>query len=168
MGARPRRGSWSELPVSPPQPRVSSRPPRVLVAEDDAEMRRLMIESLTSDGLEVVDAADGGQLLIHITSQYRLRPEPEPIDLIVTDIRMPIVSGLDIVRSVREAGWPTPIVMVTAFADQDTRLRASELGAVLLEKPLKMSVLRLSVRSLLAQAAGPDAQPFRPGDAQSS
>jgi len=131
-------------------------------------MRRLMIESLTSDGLEVVDAADGGQLLIHITSQYRLRPEPEPIDLIVTDIRMPIVSGLDIVRSVREAGWPTPIVMVTAFADQDTRLRASELGAVLLEKPLKMSVLRLSVRSLLAQAAGPDAQPFRPGDAQSS
>ncbi len=144
-----RRGSWSELPMSPPWPGPSTRPARILVAEDDGELRQVVIESLRKDGHEVVDVADGNQLLIRITSHYRLRPDPEPIDLIVTDIRMPVVNGLDIIQSLRDAHWSTPVVIMTAFADTETRAHAHRLGALLLDKPVKMSVLRLGVSDLL-------------------
>lgn len=122
---------------------------RILVAEDDVEMRRLVIESLRADGHDAVDVTDGGQLLIQITNFYRLRPNPEPIDLVVTDIRMPVCSGLEIVEALRNAKWTTPIVIMTAFGDQQTRARAKDLGAILLDKPFKMKTLRALVRVLL-------------------
>lgn len=122
---------------------------RILVAEDDAEMRRLVIESLSADGHEAVDVTDGGQLLVQITSFYRLRPDPDPIDLVVTDVRMPVCSGLEIVQALRDADWATPIVIMTAFGDDETRTRAKSLGAVLLDKPFKMKTLREIVRALL-------------------
>lgn len=122
---------------------------RILVAEDDVEMRRLVIEALLKDGHQVVDVTDGGELLIRITSYYRLHPTPEPIDLIVTDVRMPVVNGLEIVRALREARWKTPIVIMTAFGDSEMRAHAEKLGAVVIDKPFKMDVLRSIVRSLL-------------------
>ncbi len=112
---------------------------RILVAEDDAEMRRLVIESLRADGHEAVDVTDGGQLLVQITSFY----------LVVTDVRMPVCSGLEIVQALRDADWSTPIVIMTAFGDNETRTRAKNLGAVLLDKPFKMKTLREIVRALL-------------------
>ncbi|MGH7283424.1 MAG: response regulator transcription factor [Polyangiaceae bacterium] len=124
-----------------------ARPARILVAEDDLEMRRLVVESLQADGHEAVDVMDGGQLLVQLTSFDRL--VAEPIDLIVTDIRMPAPSGLEIVQTLREAEWKTPIVIMTAFGDPETRARARSLGAVLLEKPFKMRTLRGIVRALL-------------------
>ncbi|MEO8874788.1 MAG: response regulator [Polyangiaceae bacterium] len=128
---------------------------RILVAEDDVEMRRLVIESLRADGHEAVDVTDGGQLLIQITNFYRLRPDPEPIDLVVTDIRMPVCSGLEIVEALRNAHWTTPIVIMTAFGDGETRTRAKDLGAVLLDKPFKMKTLREIVRVLLLRRTTP-------------
>jgi DNA-binding response OmpR family regulator len=141
--------SRAELPLSPPRPWAAARPARILVAEDDEEFRQLVIEALRKDGHQVVDVTDGGQLLIRITSHYRLRPDPEPIDLIVTDVRMPVVSGLDIVQSLRDARWTTPVVVITAFADAPTRARATQLGAMLLDKPFKMAALRAGVSALL-------------------
>jgi DNA-binding response OmpR family regulator len=123
--------------------------PRILVAEDDPEMRRLIIESLQKDGYDVVDVADGAQLLVRITSYYRLHPDPEPIDLIVTDVQMPVVNGLDIVKGLRDARWTTPIVIMTAFGDDEMRARVKALGALLLDKPFKMNALRTIVRTLL-------------------
>lgn len=115
-------------------------------------MRRVVLESLRKDGYEVVDVTDGGQLLIRITSHYRLRPDPEPIDLIVTDIRMPVVGGLDIVQSLRDADWTTPIVIMTAFADDEMRRRARRLDAVVIDKPFEMNRLREIVTKQLARS----------------
>ena len=128
-----------------------TRHARILVAEDDLEMRRLVLESLRSDGHDAVDVSDGGQLLIHLTSIYRLRPDPEPIDMVVTDIRMPVCNGLEIVQGLRDADWTTPVVIMTAFGDAETRTRAARLGAVLLDKPFKMKTLRAIVRDLLTR-----------------
>lgn len=111
------------------------------------------MEALHSDGHEAVDVSDGGQLLRHLTSLYRLRPDPEPIDMVVTDIRMPVCSGLEIVQGLRDADWTTPVVIMTAFGDAHTRAQAALLGAVLLDKPFKMITLRSIVRDLLQRSA---------------
>jgi DNA-binding response OmpR family regulator len=110
-----------------------------------------VIESLRFDGHEAVDVSDGGQLLMQLTSLYRLRPDPEPIDMVVTDIRMPICNGLEIVQGLRDAEWTTPVVIMTAFGDAQTRAKAARLGAVLLDKPFKMKTLRAIVNDLLAR-----------------
>src|SRR5580692_4157087 len=121
--------------------------PRVLVADDDVEMRRLVAEALKRDLYEVVEAADGGRLLVTLAATYG--HAEARFDLIVSDIRMPVCSGLDILRGLREAKWQTPVILMTAFGDMETRARAETLGAFLLDKPFRIDVLRLVVSDLL-------------------
>lgn len=127
---------------------LRDRPARILVAEDDVEMRRLVIESLKRDGYDLVDITDGGQLLVRLTVSLWTRANP--IDLVITDIRMPVCSGLEIAKSLRDAKWTMPILIMTAFGDAETRAQAKSLGAVLIDKPFKMKTLRSLVRALLA------------------
>jgi DNA-binding response OmpR family regulator len=112
-------------------------------------MRRLVIDALRRDDYDVVDVTDGGQLLVRITDFYRVHPAPDPIDLIVTDVRMPVCSGFDIIQGLRDAAWHTPVIIMTAFGDDQARARARKLNAVLLDKPFEMSTLRKHVRELL-------------------
>jgi DNA-binding response OmpR family regulator len=122
---------------------------RVLVADDDIEMRRLVAESLRKDGYEVVEESDGGRLLVRIAAIYTFERTIDPFDLIVSDIRMPVCSGLDILKGLRDAHWRTPVILMTAFGDDETRQRADTLGALLFDKPFQMGALRAVVRSLL-------------------
>ncbi len=112
-------------------------------------MRRLVIDALRRDGYEVVDVSDGGQLLLRITDIFRLRPSPDPIDLILTDVQMPTCNGFDIIEGLRDAHWTTPVIIMTAFGDDAARARAKSLNAVLLDKPFAMAALRAEVRELL-------------------
>ena len=130
-----------------------NRPARIMVAEDDFEMRRLVADCLRKEGYEVHEVADGAELLLRIEESFFLRRVPAPIDLFVTDIRMPVYTGLEIVRGLREAGMHMPVVIMTAFGNPETRERAETLGAVLLDKPFKMEALRTVVRRLLHQAS---------------
>jgi DNA-binding response OmpR family regulator len=125
------------------------RRPRVLVAEDDAQMRRLVVDALTKDGYELVEECDGGRLLVRIAAIYSFDRTVDPFDLIVSDVRMPVCSGLDILKGLRDAHWDTPVVLMTAFGDDETRARAHKLGALLFDKPFSMQSLRAKVRELL-------------------
>ena len=125
-------------------------PARVLVAEDDREMRRLVADSLREDGYEVHEVADGAELMVRLEDAFFLGLTP-PIDLFVTDIRMPGHTGLHVIRSLRGAGIHVPGVIITAFGNTETRDEAAALGAQLLEKPFKMAALRALVRYLLRQ-----------------
>jgi DNA-binding response OmpR family regulator len=118
---------------------------RVLVAEDDAEMRRLVSDALRADGFDVCEASDGGRLLI-ITDPTNAE---ERLDLIISDIRMPICSGLRVLENLRRAHRPIPVILMTAFGDDDTRAKASHLGALLLDKPFTVGDLRSAVRKIL-------------------
>ncbi len=122
---------------------------RVLVADDDAEMRRLVSESLRRDGYDVTEESDGGRLLVRIASLYSRDAAGHSFDLIVSDIRMPVCSGLEILKGLREAHWSTPVILMTAFGDDETKDRADKLGALFFDKPFKMDALRLVVRGLL-------------------
>ena len=122
---------------------------RVVVAEDDHEMRELVSESLRRDAYDVLTVGDGAGLLVRIGRQYRIcEPEPQ-IDLVVTDLRMPVVTGLEILRGLRAARCPTPVILMTAFGDDHVRREATELGAVLLDKPFAMAALRAIAGDLL-------------------
>jgi DNA-binding response OmpR family regulator len=134
----------------PPEPELGPSRPRVLVAEDDAEMRRLVADALRKDGYEIIEETDGGRLLVRIAAIYSFAGTADPFDLIVSDVRMPVCSGLDILKGLRDAHWDTPVVLMTAFGDDETRARASALGALLFDKPFTMQALRATVRMLLA------------------
>jgi DNA-binding response OmpR family regulator len=124
---------------------------RVLVADDDAEMRRLVAEALRKDDYDVVEESDGGRLLVRIAAIYSFAATMDPFDLIVSDIRMPVCSGLDILKGLREAHWKTPVILMTAFGDDETRDRAERLGALLFDKPFQIGALRAVVRQLLLE-----------------
>ena len=134
-------------------PTSTSKRPRVLVADDDVEMRRLVAESLRKDDYDVVEESDGGRLLVRIAAIHALGETSDPVDLIVSDIRMPVCSGRDILKGLRDAHWETPVVLMTAFGDDETRARAEKLGALLFDKPFYMSTLRIVVRDLLERRA---------------
>jgi CheY-like chemotaxis protein len=123
---------------------------RVLVAEDDAEMRRLVVETLRLDGYTVSGVANGAELLLRLTTPPS--PSAPRIDLIVSDIRMPEYTGLEIVDALRQSRQTTPVILMTAFGDSETRALADSLDAVLFDKPFAMDDLRAAVSNLLPRA----------------
>ena len=124
----------------------ASRAPRsrVVVAEDDEGMLELVAFALRNDGHEVIEVSDGGRLLVRLASQLRTERGLDA-DLIVSDIRMPVMSGLAMLKALRDAHWTKPVILMTAFADEDTRNRAARLGARLLDKPFTMEGLCAAV-----------------------
>ena len=112
-------------------------------------MRRLIVEALREDGNEVVEASDGGRLLVELT--HGRECSYEQVDLIVSDIRMPVCSGLQIVEALRTAHCFVPIVLMTAFGDDQTRAHAETLGAILFDKPFAIDDLRTAVVNLLTR-----------------
>jgi DNA-binding response OmpR family regulator len=130
---------------------------RVVLAEDDLQMRRLVAESMRADGYHVIELVDGAQLLVRIARQYRMRDPDERIDLIISDIRMPVITGLAILKGLRDAHCTTPVILMTAFGDDVTRRAAFDLGATLFDKPFKMGDLREVARRLLNRWRSSDA-----------
>jgi DNA-binding response OmpR family regulator len=123
-----------------------AEPPHILVAEDDDEMRSLVAGALRDDGHDVTEAGDGGRMLVRLARAYG---GATPYDLLVSDVRMPVCSGLQILESLRLARWHTPFILMTAFGDEQTRARAESLGATVFMKPFDMDDLRAAVLRLL-------------------
>jgi DNA-binding response OmpR family regulator len=123
---------------------------RILVAEDDASMRRVVADALCKQGYDVLEVADStGQLAELVFQDLTSRNGIEPFDLILTDMCMPGCSGLSIIELLQEAHWSTPVILMTAFGDYETTARAKTMGAVLLEKPLRIGTLLAAVRACL-------------------
>jgi CheY-like chemotaxis protein len=123
--------------------------PRILVAEDQEEMRTLLRRALKRRGYDVVEAPDGPQLVRAIVDGL-LAPEMQAPDLIVTDVRMPGFSGLEVLARLRRDGWTTPFILITAFGDAQLHAEAKALGAAcVLNKPFAMEDLCAAVESLV-------------------
>jgi two-component system, cell cycle response regulator CpdR len=119
-------------------------PLRVLLAEDDEGMRSFLAEVLRSAGYEVLEVADGRQLFWMIEQARVARS----IDLVVSDLRMPLYDGIEVLEAWAEAG-PTPVgILMTGYADDATRARARRLGLALLEKPFTVERLLTLARSV--------------------
>ena len=119
---------------------------RIILAEDDEEMRRLVGRALRTDGYHVDEATNGSELLELLDAAAKAY---QPVDVVITDERMPGVTGfqaLDWLHQVR--AWRPPTVVITAFPDAVTYLRAQQLGVHVLEKPFDLDDLRSLVRTL--------------------
>lgn len=118
---------------------------RVLVAEDDAEARLAMARALRADGYHVDEIADGRELDLRLLLDSMGRGRLP--DIIVTNMAMPGRSGLRVIEGIRERGWSTPVVFLTASRDHAVLSRARALEHVtLVDKPLDVEVFRKAVR----------------------
>lgn len=135
------------MPTASPSslPAPHREPVRVLVAEDDEAMRQLLRDVLKAEGYEVSVASDGLDLLDRVSGDAH-----GTFDLVVSDIRMPVLTGVEVLALTSRAERPT-FVFVTAFVDPELMARAVALGAgAVLSKPFELSELLLVVRTLLA------------------
>lgn len=118
---------------------------RVLVVEDNADMRNYVSSVLQRAGHEIQTARHGAE-------GFQVAQAMQP-HLIVTDLMMPLVSGLEMIQMIRqdEQLKGTPIILLTAKADEDTRIEGAEKGAdAYLSKPFNDRELLAEVRNLLA------------------
>lgn len=122
--------------------------PRVLVVDDDAEMRALLLDVLGRDGYEVVEARDGAEAIVALRAGE--------FDVILMDKNMPGPSGLDLLPGLRRTCPRSRIIMMTAFGDVPSYVEAAERGAVAyLFKPFRMEEMRETIRKALTPAAAP-------------
>ncbi|MGA7124622.1 MAG: response regulator [Polyangiaceae bacterium] len=119
------------------------------MAEDDEEMRSAVVETLRNDGYEVSEVTDGGRLLVALAQEYPHEEGKDLIDLLISDVRMPVCTGVQILEQMRAASSLLPVILMTAFGDEGTRRQARLLGSVLFNKPFDIDDLRTAVACLL-------------------
>lgn len=117
---------------------------RVLIADDEDSMRSLVARAIAMDGHETVTAADGAEALDILTGDARA------FDLLLTDIKMPIMDGIALALAVARDFPDLVILLMTGFADQ--RERASGLNAIVhdvVTKPFSVADIRSAVAGAL-------------------
>ena len=115
---------------------------RIMIIEDDEEMRSLMKDFFEEEGFETDSASNGVDGLRILSKDH--------FDLVITDIRMPGLTGLDILPRIRRLKPETPIIVITAYGSNDVRRRSLERGATTyLEKPIHLSKLRTVIREMV-------------------
>jgi DNA-binding response OmpR family regulator len=120
-----------------------------LLAEDDDELRKLLTWSLHREGLKVTECADGMLLLNHLDG-YLFSGETNDFDLIISDIRMPGITGIEILEGLHTLENFPPMILITAFGDEETHTHAHRLGAAaIFDKPFDIEDLLAKVREIL-------------------
>jgi two-component system response regulator AtoC len=113
-------------------------PKRVLIADDEKNMRWVLSEALTAEGYEVVQASDGKEALAAV--------DELPPDLMVLDHKMPSPDGMEVLRRIRSKGETFPVIMLTAHGNVATAVEAMKAGATeYLTKPFDLEELKLSI-----------------------
>ena len=118
---------------------------RVLVVDDEQSMRELLAIMLRKDGFDVVAAESRAQAAAVLARG--------PVDLIVTDVKLPDGDGIEILRHVKSAAPDTVVIVMTAFGSTETAVAALKLGAYdYLIKPFDVDELKIVVRNLIGNA----------------
>ncbi|NKB87432.1 MAG: response regulator [Acidobacteria bacterium] len=119
---------------------------RILIVDDEQSMREMLSYALDNEGWEVLTAADGAAAAVAL--------QTEPVDVVVSDIRMPGMDGLELLRHVTDSAPQTSVILMTAHASTDTAIEALRLGAYdYVTKPFDVDELKISVRRALDEQA---------------
>lgn len=119
-------------------------PQKILVVDDSITARRQVIEAIADSGFQTVEAANGEEGLL------RFKTDPE-IALIVSDVNMPVMDGIDMAAAIRQTGAKVPIILVTTESTQEQIDRGKAAGITgWLVKPFNPNHLRLAVKKATA------------------
>lgn len=120
---------------------------KILVVEDEDRLREQLAERLKKAGYSVEQAADGQEGL-YIGEEY-------PLDLAIIDLGLPGISGIDVIRRLREAGKELPILILTARGNWQDKVEGLEAGADdYVVKPFHVEEVLARLNALLRRAAG--------------
>ena len=142
-------------------PVMTLTPSRILVVDDERSMREFLAIMLTRDGHEVVAAENGAQALAALRQR--------PFDLLISDIRMPDCSGIDVLREAKTLQPDLPGILMTAFSSTQTAIEALRTGAIdYVSKPFDVDemkrVIAQAVERRQLRARGPQASDRDPDD----
>ena len=144
MGSKRSSSSNGAAPI-----RGRERPIRILLAEDDAALRHLLAMVLRGEGYEVVECKHGLDFALKYVNHVDV-DEPVDVDLVISDIRMPGVTGLEILEDLQATSTDVPVILMTAFGDDETHRQARELGAAaVFDKPFELDGFVDVVRSIV-------------------
>ena len=115
---------------------------RLLVAEDDGDLRRLLSAALRRDGHQVIEARDGAEILEALASTL-IEPVASPFDVVICEQRLPGIPGLTVLAGLRSRQRATPFILITDEAA--VRERARRLGAAVVDH-LDVQAIRAAVR----------------------
>src|SRR6185436_16125034 len=119
---------------------------RVLIVEDDPAILRTLADNLKFEKHDVLTAMDG-------ETAYKLQRSQQP-DLIILDLMLPRMSGLDLCRKLRTEGVQVPILVLTARSEEADRVLGLDLGADdYVTKPFSVAELMARIRALLRRAS---------------
>jgi len=124
---------------------------KILVVDDELSMRQFLEILLKKEGHEVISAADGEEALSHF--------QADSFDLLLSDIKMPKVDGLELLRKVKESRPNMAVIMITAYASPEDAIAAMKAGAYdYLTKPFKLREIKAVIRNALSKATVRTAQ----------
>ncbi len=124
--------------------------PRILIVEDDAQIASLLTQALKEAGYDIFVAFDG-EMAANIIEEVQPR-------LVITDLMMPVMDGLQLCKHIRDKKIGVPILMLTALGDSKDVVQGLDTGADdYMVKPFRLSELLARVRALLRRAGGTDA-----------
>jgi CheY-like chemotaxis protein len=126
---------------------------RILIVDDDRALRRLLVDTLTAIGYETVAASDGVEALNH------LRRDDRGVDLMVTDVKMPRMDGLTLLRKIRRSNPELPVLFITGVVSEEIMAAAAPDGY--LSKPFRIARLEELIENTLTarDTAPPPVQP---------
>jgi DNA-binding response OmpR family regulator len=132
---------------------------RILVVEDEPSLALGLEDDLRLEGYDVEVARDG-----EVASR---RAREQPFDLIVLDVMLPRRDGFEVCRDLRRAGLRTPVIMLTAKAQESDKVLGLELGADdYVTKPFSPRELRARVKALLRRAGDDNSEVYRFGESE--
>ena len=143
MGLRPRALAWKVLNTSAMKPNADEEPmPNILIVEDDAATAWALEQSLSDEGYAVTAVDSAEKALAQLKRQS--------FELVITDLRLPRMDGLELVRRVQARKQPAPVIVVTAYGSEATLKQLADQGVhASFPKPFQMDRLRKSVESAL-------------------
>ncbi len=117
---------------------------KILVVDDEEGARELFNTILTDEGYEV-SLADSGETALTLFKS-------NPFNLVITDIKMPVMDGLQLLQEIRKIGSKTDVIMVTAYGEVESYLKAMSLGAAeYINKPIRIKELKRIVHKVLTE-----------------
>jgi DNA-binding response OmpR family regulator len=131
----------------PPETVTQPCPTHVVIAEDDRDMRRFLVESFEEEGYRVTEAATGAELRRRLSGRLHGDAVPE---ILISDIRLPGFTGLELLAELRRSDWSLPVILITAFGDEAVHLEGDRLGAAMvLDKPFDVDDLINAVKAIV-------------------